>query len=259
MIELPARTASAISAELIKIRSLRSMATTLALTTGLTVALGLVAGRSLRLAIDRGSTLVGDDFSPVSAGFEAMSYGQLGLIVFGVLVVAQEYATGTIRISLMAVPGRTMFYTAKLMALSVVALAVAIPVCVLSFAGTQVGLGPHGVSLLATDIPRALAGGVVYLTMVCMFAAGLAWIVRSPVAALSILIPFFFVLPTILAAIPATKGLARILPGSAGAGLTSVGQVSGDHIGPAASGGVLAAWTVAALVAGYLLLRRQDA
>lgn len=248
-----------VSAELVKIRSLPSMVATLGLTAALTIGLGLVAGLSVRAAIDQGGSRVSPDFTPAAAGFHAVLYGQLGLIVFGVLVFTQEYTSGMIRISLLAVPGRAMFHVGKLAALTGTTLAVAVPMCTAAFVATQVGLGRHGISPLARGVPAALAGSVLYLVLVCLFAAGIAGIVRNAVAALSILIPLFFVAPVLLNAIAAVRDLAHWLPGSVGIQMMGVSSLSGNELGPAAGAVALLAWALAAVGGAHLLLRRHDA
>lgn len=250
---------AATQAEIVKIRSWPATVATLSLTAGLTIAFSPVVGYSLRDSLDRYGQVGGSAISPADAGFEALRYGQLGLIVFGVLAVTQEYTAGMIRASLTAVPPRAIFYAGKLAAITLSALVVAVPTGALSFIATQAGLGHHGVSPLAADVPRALAGSVLYLLLVCLLASGLAAIVRSAVVALAILFPLFFVVPTLVEAFGAADGFARYLPTTAGAQLMSVDSSSATALGPGVGGLVLGLWAVVALAGGYLLLRYRGA
>lgn len=253
------RPRAALAAELIKLRSIRSTRITVAVTVGLTIVLAPVTGWTTRIAIDTHNPALRPDFSPVRTGFSDLRDATLGLIVFGVLSVTQEYTSGMIRTSLMAVPQRARFLAAKMAAVALVALLVAIPLTVLSFTEVQLLLGPHGASLLASQVPRALAGCVVYLVLVSLFAAGFAAIVRSPVVSLTTLLPLFTFAPMILKAVGATKDVVKFLPADAGMQMMAVGPDLNDGLSPAAGLAVFTLWTIAALAGGYLILRVRDA
>ncbi len=70
-----------------------------------------------------------------------MSLGQLAMIVFGVLVVSNEYSTGMIRTSLAAVPQRGTFLAGKLAVAAGLAFVVGI---VTSFVAFFLGPGDAG-------------------------------------------------------------------------------------------------------------------
>lgn len=248
-----------LAAELIKIRSVRSTVVTLAVTTVLTISLAPVTGWTTRTAIDTDNPMLRPDFSPVRTGFSDLRDAALGLIVFGVLAVHQEYAAGMIRTSLTAVPRRSLFLAGKFAAVAVVAALVTVPLTVLAFGAVQLGLGRHGVSPLAPHVPRALAGAAGYQVLTCLFAAGFAVIVRSAVVALVTLLPLFTFVPMLFRAIGPTRGLTGFLPGDAGRKMMATGADAASGLSPAAGAAVLTLWTVAALVGAYLLVRTRDA
>ncbi|MFD7451834.1 ABC transporter permease [Kitasatospora sp. NPDC059827] len=241
-------------AELTKIGTVRSTLVPLALALVVSVGTGVVNGASARSAIDRHSPLLRPDFDPVDAGFVGIQLGQLALIAFAVLLVCTEYGSGMIRTSLAAVPSRGLFYLAKITAATTVALLVAVPTTFLAFLASQTALGPHGVELSHPGALRAVLGACLYLTLMCLFSLGIATTLRSTALSLPLLFALVFVLTPVANAIPALRTLARYLPDHAGAEVMKA--VPG--LNPGTGLLVLAAWTTAALLTGYLTLRSRD-
>jgi ABC-2 type transport system permease protein len=240
-------TLAAMRAELTKLRSIRGTLIALMLFVPCSIVVAALDGASAKAAIESHSQLLRAGFTAEQAGLDGILYGQLALLVFGVLAVASEYATGMIRISLLAVPSRGCFYTAKMVTVALAVAIVAIPVTVLSYLVTQFALGSHGASILAAGVPRALAGAVAYLTLMSLFAAGIAALTRSVVAPLVILLPTVLAGSQILSVIGATRAVARYFPDQAGMQLLTVGS---HRAGTGLA--VLLAWTVAAQLGGYL-------
>ncbi|CAL9450360.1 hypothetical protein SUDANB145_02428 [Streptomyces sp. enrichment culture] len=247
-------TTAALRAEFTKLRGVRGTFTALLLFAPFSVLIAALGGWSAKGAIESDSPGLRSDFTPEQAGLDGIQYGQLALIVFGVLIVAGEYTSGMMRVSLLAVPRRGRLYAAKMTATAVAAVAVAVPVTVVGYLVTQAALGSHGASIDADGVPRALAGAVVYLTLMSLFAAGVAATARSAVIPLAVLLPMVLAGSQILSVIGATKEVARYFPDRAGAQLLTVDS-SEAYTGAL----VLLAWTVAALVTGYLRHRRWDA
>ncbi|UNO43083.1 ABC transporter permease subunit [Streptomyces sp. MST-110588] len=251
-----------LSAELIKIRTVRSTLWTPLLTFVISVGISLVFAMAFH---DRFSAMPPDQqrsFDPVMAGFYGLTFGQLMLVAFGVLTVSSEYTTGMIRASLAAVPRRGAFYAAKTLAGTLVAAAVSVLTTVVTFFTAQSTLGPHGVSLGDPGVLRATLGTCLYMTLICAFSIGVATMLRSSVLSLGILIPLFFIVSPVLANIPALRAVAQYLPDQAGLQIMRVVPRTtdlGHDMGPLAGLLVLVGWTAASLLGGYLLLRRRDA
>ncbi|MFI6057753.1 ABC transporter permease [Streptomyces sp. NPDC051286] len=247
-------TRAAVRAEFTKLRRVRSTFLALLLFVPVSVLVAALDGWSARSALESHNPLLRDGFTPEQTGLDGILYGQLALIVFGVLVVAAEYGSGMMRVSLLAVPRRGRLYAAKMAAVAGTAAVVATPVAVVGYLVTQLALGPHGASIGAAGVPRALAGAVAYLTLMCLFAAGTAATARNAVVPLAVLLPMVLAGSQILSVIGATKEVARYFPDRAGLQMLTVNS-------PDASTGcaVLFVWTVAALVCGYLRHRRWDA
>ncbi|NUP23810.1 MAG: ABC transporter permease subunit [Streptomyces sp.] len=248
-------TVAAIRAEFTKLRGVRATFFALLLFVPVSVLIAALGGWSAKGAIESDSPGLRSDFTPEQAGLDGVLYGQLALIVFGALIVSSEYASGMMRVSLLAVPRRGRLYTAKMAVTAAAAAALAIPVTVGSYLVTQLALGPHGSSIDASGVPRALAGAVVYLTLMSLFAAGLAATARSAVIPLAVLLPMVLAGSQILSLVGATKEVVRYFPDRAGARMLSVDNAHDAYTGCA----VVLVWAAAAVAVGYLRHRRWDA
>jgi hypothetical protein len=225
----------------------------------LSIGIGALEGWSVRGAIASHSLMLRSDFSAAQAGFDGVLYGQLALIVFSVLLVTSEYGSRMIGLSLLAVPGRGHFYAAKMIVVGLTAGVVSIPAIVLAYMATQFALGPYGSTPFASGVPRAMLGAMGYLTLMSVFAAGIAVMARNPIVPLATLLPLVLAGSQILSVIGATAAMARFLPDQAGMRMLAVSAGVGDKLNPVAGLAVLLAWTAAALIGGYVLLRRRDA
>lgn len=254
-----------LTAEWTKIRSVRSTAWTLLLTVLFSVGLGYVVG--LALSSDFGHMPAGQQrhFDPLFASFYSLTFGQLPLVAFAVLVVGSEYTSGTIRVSMVAVPRRGLFYGGKVLVGTFMALAISLPTVIATFFTAQAALGPHGTSLTAGGAPQAAVGACLYLTLICAFSFGIATILRRPAVTLGILLPLLFLGSQGLGNVPKLKTVTQYLPDDeAGMVIMHIaGQPGsprfGRDYGPWGGMGILTLWTAAALLCGYLALRYRDA
>ncbi|MEU5538860.1 ABC transporter permease [Streptomyces sp. NPDC020362] len=246
-------TLAAVRAEFTKLRCVRSTFVPLLFFVPFSLLVATLDGVSARSALESHSSMLRTGFTPQQAGLDGILYGQLALIVFGVLVVTSEYSSGMMRVSLLAVPRRGRLFAAKTTVTATAAAAAAIPVTIAGYLVTQYALGPYGASIGASGVPRALVGAVVYLTLMSLFAAGVAATARNAVVPLAVLLPMVLAGSHIMSLMGATKELARYFPDQAGIQMLTVHS-------PEVGTGFLAllAWTAAALVGGYLRHRRWD-
>lgn len=253
--------AQVLRSEWTKIRSVRSTVWTLGIAVLVTVALGMLI-----------CALAAKDFDAMPAGrrvafdatnisFAGMGLGQLAMIVFGVLVVSNEYSTGMIRASLAAVPQRGTFLFCKLAVATALVFVVGLATSFAAFFAGQAMLGEHAARLGDPGVLRAVVGGGLYMTLIALFSMAVATMLRSPMLSLGVLMPFFFLISSILGNVEATRKVGRYLPDQAGQKVMQVVPPLGDDVpyGPWGGLGIMVAWTVAALLVGYALLRRRDA
>lgn len=207
---------------------------------------------------------------PTSIGLTGVLAGQLIVAVFGVQAIGTEYSSGVIITSLIATPRRVGVLVAK-------AVVVALPVLVVSvaavfgsaaLAGTLLAAAgftaEHGyptVSLTTATTLRALAGSALYLTLIALFALGIATLVRSSAAAIGLVLGLLFLFPLLAAVVtdPDWQRHLRQLAPNAGLAVQTTVDLERLPIGPWPGLGVTALWAAAALVAGGLALSRRDA
>ncbi len=245
-------------AELAKIRSLRSTVLTLALVFLISTGLGAVSFTSVRIALERGLPLVREDFEPVTDGLLTVLYGQLALVAFGVLAICGEYGSGLIRVSLTATPNRAAFYTAKIAACALVSLVLSYATVFATFLTAQWTLGGYGPSFSSDGALRVLLGTPLYLTGICLFALGVATMLRHTALALTLVLSFVFALSPLATSVPGLRDFARYFPDQAGTSIMKVGMQADPVVGPWTGLLVLAAWAALALLGGYLVLSRRD-
>ncbi|GAA3159511.1 ABC transporter permease subunit [Streptomyces virens] len=251
---------AAIAFEWTKIRTVRSSLWSLLLCFLVSVLIALLFGWVLRGAYDDMSAQSKADFDPVGSGFNGLRLGMISLVVFGTLTVTGEYTSGTIRASLAAVPRRGVFYAAKVLTGTAIALAVSVVVVLVTFFTAQTAIGEaHNASITDDGALRAVVGSILYMTLICAFSMGLATVLRTPALTLGILVPLFFMVSEILNNLPGVQKAAQFLPDAAG-GIIMRREAQEHMILDAWSGmAVLVAWVVVALAGGYLALRRRDA
>ncbi|MFF9767518.1 ABC transporter permease subunit [Streptomyces sp. NPDC053086] len=250
-----------IRSEWTKIRSVASTVWTLSLALVVTVALGTLISALTNSQYRNMPVRERLSFDPTVISFAGMTLGQLAMIVFGVLVVSNEYSTGMIRVSLAAVPRREIFLAGKVAVAAALALVVGVVTSFAAFFLGQAMLGSHRAGIGDAGVLRAVFGGGLYMTLIAMFSMGVAAMLRSPMLSLGILMPFFFLISNILGNVDATKKIGRFLPDQAGSRIMQVVPRVGDDTpyGPWAGLGIMALWVIAALAGGYVLLRRRDA
>ncbi|MER7934433.1 MULTISPECIES: ABC transporter permease [unclassified Streptomyces] len=253
--------AQVVRSEWTKIRSVSSTVWTLSLAVVVSVALGTLLSALANSHFSDMPARERISFDPTNISFAGLTLGQLAMIVFGVLVVSNEYSTGMIRTSLAAVPQRATFLFSKIAVAAGLALAVGLLTSFAAFFLGQAMLGSHRAHLGDTGVLRAVIGGGLYMTLIAVFSMGVATMLRSPLLSLGILMPFFFLISNILGNVDATKKIGRFLPDQAGSHIMEVVPRAGDDVpyGPWGGLGIMGLWVVAALIGGYALLKRRDA
>ncbi|MFG3405543.1 ABC transporter permease [Streptomyces sp. NPDC048142] len=239
-----------IHSEWIKIRSIRSIYGSLlaVLATTLTITV-LVLGTAGQEQAER----PGSD--ALLNAFFALNFGQIAAIAFGATAVSSEFLNGALRISLAAVPRRSLFYAAKMTAIGGSVLVVGLVTSFAAFLVGQLFLGEHAIGLGHPGALRAAFGGGIYLALMALLAAGLTALLRSSVAVLSLLIPLLLIVPFVF--VDVATAVVRYLPDRAGQAVLH--QNPEDGLGPWTGLAVAAVWAAAALLAGWWAVRNRDA
>ncbi|MFF1813279.1 ABC transporter permease [Streptomyces sp. NPDC058251] len=238
--------ASALRAEWIKIRTLRSLLWGL-----LAVVLATAVFSALAGLDDSG----GPDFDPLFSAFFGVTFGQIAAITFGAQAVSAEFQGGALRASLAAVPDRVRWFAAKAVAIGVPALVAGLVTGGVSLVVGTAALGTRASGLTWSEGFRGVIGCGLYLMLMALLAAGLAALLRSGVATLSILIPFLLIVSFVIGSASGT--LADFLPDKAGQ--VVLHETWDGALGAWTGLAVTAAWAAAALTAGAWSVRRRDA
>jgi ABC-2 type transport system permease protein len=198
-------------------------------------------------------------YDPSVIAFYGLNFGHIAIIALAVLLTAGEYSARTAHTTFLAVPRRGQLLAAKLIVgMGLVAATSTVTAFVMLF-GTQTQLGSAAVSLSSPGMARSTLCAVLYPTLlaaVCM-AAGL--LMRDAATALSLLVPFFFLVSPVMELIPGLQRIAVFLPDRAGAIAVRTHSRPVDIFGPIAGLLILTAWAVAAACLAYWISRRRDA
>ncbi len=255
----------ALHAEWTKVRTMPGTFWLLLAVVVTTAALGAVADAATRCPSG------GCAIDPAKTSLTGIYLSQAIVAILAVLVMSSEYGSGMIRVTFTAMPRRTMVLAAKgavLSGLVLVAGAVAVLGSVLAGRLILPGHGftaAHGyppLSLGDGPVLRAAAGSVLYLALIALLSLGVAAAVRDSAVAIGIVLGLLYLMPIIATVVGAPgwhRHLQQIAPMTAGLAIQATTGLSGLPLSPWAGLGVLAAWTAAALLAGWLILRLRDA
>lgn len=182
---------------------------------------------------------------------------------FGAVTGAREFGTGLIRTSLAAVPKRGGLVGAKLVAL----LVVVVPVALVGVLGATVlgsalaaSKGATAVVLSDSTTLATIGAHTAYLAGSAVIGLGLGLILKSSAGAVASTIGVFLVLPLIVSlALPAEwSEVDHYLPSAAGGSMTSIGQTT-DGLSPATGAAVFALWALASVLGAVVAMKRRDA
>ncbi len=261
--ERPGRGAAlthAVRAELIKARSLRSTVIALTVAALLVMVLGPVMAVGAIVQEAPADGFADAPGSPLGAAVSGVSAALYAVLAFGVLAVTGEYATGTIRSTVTAVPRRGRLLIAKAVAVAGLTFTSMLVAMVVAFVAARAVLATADVVVPVAhpDSVRVVVGAALHLTVVALIGSGFGWLLRSTAGAVSGAVGLLVVLPALAFLLPAEIGsvVRPYLPDVAGA---AVYTPVPDMIGPWAGFAVFVAYAVAVLAAGALALTRRDA
>ncbi len=243
-------------AEYIKLTSLFSLRLTLALFVTGTVGLALLAGWSLKGALDAGEPLVLEDpYPPAQAGLDILQYGIIPLMVFAVRSITIEYSSGMARLSALAYPSRSIHLAAKATVVTLLVITISVPTVTSGYLVNSWMLGSYGEPVTSAVI-IAMIGAVMYLLLMSLLAFFIAAITRSTIVPLATLITMLLAGSQILSLITSAE-IARFTPDRAGVMLFRIAPASGE---PNAwtSFLIILLWTITASLGSFISVNRRD-
>ena len=247
---------SAIRAEWIKVTTVWS--TRLALATFLLTVAGVSTGAVAAIGVAQ-ARQDGASFDPATLAFYGLNFGHVAVIAFAVLLTGGEYTRRTIHASLAAVPRRGVFLAAKLAVGTGLVLVTAAVTAVVTLLATQAFMGRYAVTLATPGMLRATVAAALYPTLLAVVCMGVGVMLRDQTAALSLLVPFFFLVSPVLELVPGLRRAAVFLPDRAGEVAVRLHSRPVDVFRPVMGLVILAAWAAVAVLGAWLVLRRRDA
>jgi ABC-type transport system involved in multi-copper enzyme maturation permease subunit len=258
-------TAGLLEAEWTKIRSVRSTLWSLLAFTVVSIGFSVLVASVVSSQWDKPGnhpnhvTLATNPTALIfGAGF---GFGQLAMCVLGVLAITSEYSTGTVRASLLAVPGRLPMLAAKALVFAALDLVVsAVTVFAVFFISTAILRSRVPITLSQPGVTRACVGAILYLTVLGLFAMAIGGLIRHTAGAIATVIAMVLVIPPLVGLIPGTiaNHVHGYLPTIAGQLAGQTAQQPADVLSPWQGFGVFCLWTAVLLAAcGWLLMRRD--
>ena len=186
-------------------------------------------------------------YDAIDVGVGGYHLAQLAIGVLGVLVISGEYSTGMIRSSLMAVPHRLPVLWAKLIVFAAVTFVLMLAASLISFFAVQAIVTQHHSAGDARRPARAARGdrdGPVPDRPRRRSRVGLGALVRNTAGGIATFVGLLFVLPGIVALLPASIGdaISPYLPLNAGFTVATSTFEDTHHLAP---------WTGFAVFCGY--------
>lgn len=238
-----------------KLWTVRSTWITLLSSSLLTLGVGITMGATYESGGGDG------DVDTVLLSLIGLQFAHVALGVLGILVTAGEYATGMIRATVTAVPGRLPVLWTKAAVYAAVTLAVTTATAFVTFAAAQLFFEGTDQQAAFSDpgVLRALTGSSAAVTLLGLVALGLGALLRSVPGAIGAFIGGVMVLPEVVGMLPydIVHDALEYFPDSATTILLSADPVPGAP-SPAAALIAMVLWAAAALCAAALRLRRSD-
>ena len=244
--------ARAVRAEWVKFRSLPSNRITVAVAFAV-----IVAFAAMLLSVRPLEGEVADVVPAPTELLAGVSWAQFVLATLAVVAICSEWASGTSKVTFLAVPTRWPVLAGKVAVVGVAGLVAGATGGAAAFAlasamGVDLGSEP------ALTI-RLIAGAGLYLGTIAVLALGIGTIVRDLTGSILTVAGFLWVVPFVapLIPVPAVRELALYLPTSAGL-LLIAPDGSAVELSPWGGYAVLLAWTAAALAGAVVTLRTRD-
>jgi ABC-type transport system involved in multi-copper enzyme maturation permease subunit len=239
-----------VRSELLKLRTIKTVAQLLLAAVGLTLLGVLVEGLPAtldELAEERGQRTV-------------LGAGSSGAVFFatlaGLIAVTSEFRYGTIRPTLLFQPRRRVVLAAKLVAAALVGILFAVLCVALAFGIGLAILAAREVDVVLTsaDVLALVSGSVACSLLSAMVGVAVGALIRNQVGAVVAVVAYSFAVDAVLFA--AVPSVGRYLPGKAGDALA--GRPVEDLLQPGMGAVVLTAWTLALVAAASVRDERSD-
>ena len=250
-----------LSSEWSKLISLRFTQITL----GLGLAISLATAAIASVAIGSTETQWPEQFHPATFSMIGNIFSLIIYSVFGVMVMAGEYSSGMIRLTLTATPRRGRVFAAKLILVSSIVLVFGLITTVGMFLITQMILSAYGMPLAGledADTRGIVLGLGVAMPFFPVIGLSLAVLLRNTAGAITTVLALLW-LPQIFGEVLPMwwrENIVSRLPGASVDSFT-IGHLvdSSSNTDPALGAVTAALWLLLFLGGAWLMLLRRDA
>lgn len=184
------------------------------------------------------------------------------IAILGVIGVTAEYRHRTMAPTFLATPKRWPVIVAKLVTYLLLGIVYAAITALFVIALAWIWINAAGGSFTLGDGNwKVIVGAAIAAALYGIIGVSVGALVRNQIGAVSGLLAYMFVIEPILAAIPATQGVYKFMPGGAASSLytyAQFGNTSGDLLSPLAGGLVLAGYALVFAVLAYVVSTRRE-
>lgn len=247
------------AAELIKLRTLPAVSGTIGATLLGATGLAIAFAANARDQLGNSDTPFAGVSPETHTGLQAVGYGQIGLILLGILTAATEYGGSQIGTTLTSVPSRMLVMVGKAIAYLTAASLTAVLAVAATFIAAHIALGEHGLSVRESLTGRSLGimlGAAAYLVLIGLLAYAVAILTRNLVAALVTMLALVLVASPFLRTVTT---LAAYLPDLAGAQMYQTEPFAHDTMTPLQGAVVMTAWIALTLAWAVVAFHKRDA
>ncbi|MER7504870.1 ABC transporter permease [Nonomuraea pusilla] len=246
---------SAVAAEWIKFRTLRSTWWALGVGVLLSLALTVLGASTVIARWDPGRTSDQAAMGIVVAVYVGVVLAQLPFGMLGTMSVSGEHASGMIDTTFVATPSRVRVLTAKAAVLSGAAVGGSLLISVPGYLFGRLFAAEFHPSLLPAGAWTVIAGGTLMIVVTTLLGLALGTILRNGAVAATALVTIVLVLPFLVINLPSGEQISRLLP--AYPALQLIEQLP-DIMPTWAAFTVLAAWAVVPLLIAMVLGGRSS-
>ncbi|HEX5369328.1 MAG TPA: ABC transporter permease subunit [Dehalococcoidia bacterium] len=268
---LPAQTRRAapgmlaqIRAEWTKIRSARALYIQILCAIVLGIGFSALICFAVASSWDKTSAADKADFHTVMISLAGTGFADIVLIVTGVTLVASEYTSGMVRLTMTVTPSRLRVFFAKLIVILFVCWAISIVFVLGAFFAGQAVLSTHSgiptASLGDSDAQRGILATWLTAPLFPLIGAALGAILRSTASAITATLGLVF-LPAIFGGLlPDSwqKHVIAYLPGNAGDALQRADHNYLTYISPGTAIVTLLVWLALFFIVASIFLQRRD-
>ena len=253
---------SAVRSEWIKFRTVRSTIIGVLTLLVLTIGIGVLISLAIKSHIKHDGGIARIGFDPTATSLGGVLLAQFAVGTLGIIAMSAEYATGSIRTTLSAIPKRLRMLSAKGIVMFTSMLVVSE---IAVFVAFEIGQAIYKSTGLATNLSapgvfRGVAMAGVYLALLALLGVGLGLIMRTTAASIIVYATMLLIVPIIINFLPTNwqNDITKFLPSELGQAMLAPTSPA-NHFSWGVSTLILVGYVVAVMVIGGVLLQRRDA